>query len=333
MFFGIILTMVLTIAIGCSDDDKVVGPGNNDTNDQSVTIDASSYDDYAFFSLTTGTTVAADGDWHMGFRREATKLNGGLSAVNGDVEGADLGVVDYDAVTIDDTAGVTWAADAIDYFIDEWYTYNPQTHVSTITQYVYSMLDAGGDNYLKFQVDSMVGGGQPPDMGTVYLKYFYQSTAGSSDLSGATVEASINVGATTGYFDFSSGSQVTPATPESSTDWDIAFYAYDLMQNSGPNGSGDCAAFLAWGELADPTDIDGFTAQPAVAPMFADIPLSTMTEWYTYDGATHRLTSDLNVYLVKVDANTIYKVRIDSYYVSIGGTSAAANYTVTYDEL
>ncbi|UCE23804.1 MAG: HmuY family protein [Candidatus Zixiibacteriota bacterium] len=347
-----LLVLVLGVA-GCGDDDNnpVAPPANNTPANTatstwneaggywSTSVNASDHDAFMYFSFSTKDTVtsavakiAAD-SWDIGLRREVVKLNGGTSTVNnGDVVGVDLGAVSYDDVTIDDTTGVTWVSDFIDYFMDEWYDYNPVTHQLTANQYVYSMLDASGDHYVKFQIDSMVGAAQPPDMGTVYLKYYYQGTAGSGSLPGPCVEASINVGANTGYFDFSSGQAVTPADPANSVDWDIAFYSYDLMQNSGPNGAGDCAAFLAWSELADPTDIDAFVMQPPGAPLFPDIPGSALTEWYDYDGQTHQLTSKSHVYLIKT-GQVVYKLRIESYYANIGGVPASAYYTFIWTEL
>jgi len=309
-----------------------IADGHWETN-----VNGSDYDSFKHFSFADMDTTAAGAKaahgWDIAFRREVVKLNGGSSTSNnGEVVGADLGVVDFESITIDDTAGVSWDADAIDYFIDEWYSYNSQTHQLSANQYVYSMLDAEGDNYVKFRVDSMVGAGFPPDMGTVYISYFYQSTVDSRDLSGTVVEASIPVGPGTGYFDFSVGAATTPADPANSTDWDIAFNNYNCMQNSGPNGSGSCAAFPAFGELTDSTDIAGFTSQPAGAPLFTDIPSSAMTGWYEYNGVTHQLTSKSHVYLVQ-SAGSVYKLRVESYYTNVGGLPASGHYTFIWSEL
>jgi hypothetical protein len=194
------------------------------------------------------------------------------------------------------------------------------------------MLDASGHHYVKFQIDSLAGADNVPDMGTVYMKYFYQANADDKDLSGTVVEVSFDVGSSAAYFDFSSGTTVTPADPSNSLDWDIKFYAYDIAQNSGPTGIGECRAFPAYTELTDPTDINAFTAQPE-APMFPDIPSSVLTDWYNYTGPPlHQLLSKEHVYLIKT-GNKVYKMMIESYYKNVGGVATSGWYTFIWKEL
>jgi len=349
MAFAVALS--LAVLIGCSEDDNPAGPINNPPDNTATStwvdsgfwrtvVNASSYDSYMGFSFTTKDTslsglgkVIATG-WDIAFRREAVKLNGGSSTSNGgDVEGADLGVVAFEAVTMADTAGVSWTEDAVEYFINNWYNYNPTTHQLSANGNVYSMLDAEGDNYVKFRIDSLVGAGMPPDMGTVYITYFYQTTADSRDLSETTSTAVIPVEMGVGYFDFSTGTVVTPANAASSTDWDLAFAAYDVKQNSGPNGLGNCRAFYAYTELVDPTDIDAFATQPSGAPMFEDIPSSALTDWYNYTGPPlHQLLSHEHVYLIRSEGK-VYKLKIESYYANVGGIPTSGWYTFIWNEL
>jgi len=340
--------LLLGIAAGCSKDDNPTGskpPVNAatstwiDSGYWRTTLDASSGTVFMGFSFATrfatpaASLTGASTDWSMAFRRDIIKLNGGTSSTsNGDCEGANLGVLQFTDVTIADTVGASWVTDAIEYFINNWYNYDPNTHSLSANRNVYSMVDAEGDNYIKFQIDSLVGAGMPPNMGTVYMTYFYQATASSTDLSGTLSHAVIPVNSGTAYFDFSSGSVVTPATPSNSTEWDLAFSAYDIKQNSGPNGTGHCAAFYAYTELADPTDIASFTTQPA-APMFTDNPSSAFLDWYNYTGAPlHQLLSKGNVYLVRTGGK-VYKVKIESYYANIGGTPTSGWYTFVWKEL
>jgi hypothetical protein len=348
---------LLILAVGCSNDDNPTDSGNGGTvefTDTTVflsgsgvwqtTLDASSYDQPAYFTFAvadSGAPKALVAVWDMKFQRTNINLNGGASTSSGGtVVGADLGAIDYDSVTINDTSGAAWETDELYLVINEWLNYNPVTHQLGMTRNVYSMVDATGTHYLKFQIDSLVGAGQPPSMGTVWITYFYQPTANSTDLSGATQTASIVVGSGTGYFDFSSGQQVTPADPSTSTGWDLAFHSYDVMQNCGPNGPGACAAFPAYGELTDPTDIAAFTAQPATAPMFPDFIKSVFVrdlyddtqDWYDYDSSTHIVSSRGHIYLIKV-GDRFCKLRIDGYYGNVGGIPTSGHYTFVWNEL
>ena len=113
---------------------------------------------------------------------------------------------------------------------------------------------------------------------------------------------------------------------------DFAKLDCSAWQRRKKSGSGSCAAFPAFGELTDSTDIDAFTAQPAGAPMFPDIPSSALTEWYSYNGQTHQLTSKSDVYLI-VTGGSVYKMRIESYYANISGTPASGHYTFVWNKL
>ncbi len=347
----IALTLFALGMVGCGSSSNPVNSGGGTHQNTATsswdstggywvsTINASDYNNFAYFSfgqndtVSTGTPKPTADAWDIGFKREVIKLNGGSSTVNsGDVEGADLGAVDFASVTLSDTLGANWTSDFIDYFISNWYTYNMTSHTIDISRYVYSMKDASGEHYVKFQIDSLVGAAMPPDMGTVYLTYYYQDTAGSLNLPGPVLHAQVIAGTGTGYFDFSTGTQVNPSVPKSSLDWDLGFSNYNVMQNSGPNGSGGCEAFEAYTELSDPRDINGFTAQPPGAPMFPDIPGSALTDWYNYNSTTHQLTSKAHVYLVRT-GGLVYKLRIDSYYANIGGVPTSGHYTFSWLKL
>lgn len=344
--------LMLEIVVGCSKDDNPTGPNNNppantatstwvDSGYWRTTLNASSYSAFMGFSFATkdttlsGVPKANSTGWDMAFRREIVKLNGGTSTTNaGDCEGANLGVVDFKDVVLADTASISWVEDSISFAVDDWYVYTgPPLHQLLPTHYVYSMVDAEGDNYIKFRIDSLVGAGMPPNMGTVFITYYYQPTANSKVLSGATSTASIVVESGTAYFDFSSGATVTPVDPSSATDWDLAFSAYTVMLNSGPHGPGYAAAFDAYATLTDSTDINEFTAQPTGPSMTPDGSSSAFTDWYNYTGAPlHQLLSKENVYLVRTGGK-VYKVKIESYYANVGGTPTSGWYTFIWKEL
>ena len=341
----VLMAAAAMLAVGCSDDDNPTGSGNRTPVGMGVTtynaaggyyhtqLDATSYDAFTGYSfetqdvVTSGVPKTLATGWDIAFRRYVVKLNGGASTENGgDVVAANLGAVDFSAVTISDTAGVSWVEDEIGYQIDNWYVYNPTTHQLTANRYVYAMIDAEGDNYLKFQIDSMVGASMPPEMGTVYMTYFYQSTPNSRSLNGSTVQVAIPVGSNKTYFDFSSGSVVTPFNPDNSTGWDLFFYSYDIGQNSGLNGNGLCGAYSVYNDLmgdslnTDPWDIDAWTQHPYGAQLFRDDAVSGVTDWWWYTGQEppegfepHQVISYENVYLLRTGGK-VYKLKINSYY-------------------
>jgi hypothetical protein len=121
----------------------------------------------------------------------------------------------------------------------------------------------------------------------------------------------------------------------------LSFHSYEIGTNSGPNGAGDCAAFPAWGELNDPTDIAGLGAQPAGAPMFPDYIKSAfnglltddLSQWYDYNPQTHQIAARDRVFVVKVEDGKFYKMQIEGYYADIGGVPTSGNYTFKWNEL
>jgi hypothetical protein len=303
-----------------------------------TTVNASSYSTPAYYSFVkkdTTTPGGTDSLWDIALQRSELKTNSGVSVDGGDVKGIALTSTDFAAVTAADTVGKTWKTDKVLYFINNWYDYNVNTHQITYNRRVYTMNDATGHYYIKFQIDSLSGAGAPPNMGTVYLSYYYNTTPDSKVLNGTISHVAIPVASNTVYFSFASGTTVTPADPKTSTGWDLMFSNFNVGQNSGPNGpAGAASAFYAYQYLADPTDIiscgDVFASQ-AAAPMFPDAASSIFDAWYNYDSNTHVLTSKNYVYMVK-SAGKLYKMQIYSYYANVGGVAASANYILYWKQ-
>jgi hypothetical protein len=199
---------------------------------------------------------------------------------------------------------------------------------------VYVLKDAEG-KYVKFQVIEMSGGGMPPDMGTVVCRFVHAGDG--SDVSGAPDTVTLDVGSGTGYVDFSTGMEVTPADPENSSDWDIAFTAYEIHLNNSLFGPGAATAYPAYSDtdlMPDPTDFDGLTDAPTQSQgYYPDQFESALTGWYIYTGPpNHRLLSKDHVYLIDT-GDAIYKLQIYSYYTNIEGSETSAWYTFNWLEL
>lgn len=357
LFVLLAAAVLILAAFGCSDDDGNPTGSGGSTAPTNFT-DTSTFD--AGTGVWTGTLAATDPanptylsftdggitksisvvTWDVSFAKSQINLNGGTSSDGGSVMGADLGEVDFDAVTIADTAGAKWVEDA-DYAVIDWLDYNMTTHEVESNQLVYTMKDAEGDNYIKLRVDSVINASFPPFMGTIYLSYFYQSTVNSTALDGAVTQVELVVNDDSVFFDFSSGMVVNPPNPANSNMWDILLYNYDIRQNTGHNGTGNCSAYPAYQELgANGTDIDAFTSQDPQAPMFRDFRSSVFVQdliddtknWYNYDGDTHRVTSRGRTYLINTGAD-FFKLQILSYITNIEGVPQPGYYTVEWKQL
>ena len=340
-----LLLASLCLVSGCSDDDDPTTPETGPDNTDVTTwdedgqfwrsqIDATSETEFARFSFAdrdiVGNPRGLGADWDIAFRRDEIQLNGGASGP-GTAEGAILAGREFASVTTADVADATWQPDAIDYSVDEWYIYDPVQNQLNMTQNVYSMVDASGDHYVKFRIDRLEGTSRT-SMGTVHITYFFQTNPNDLALGGTVETAAIEAGEGTAYFDFSSGSIVSPTEPSASLDWDIAFGSFNVALNGGPNGAGGCAAFPAFGELDDPTEIEAFTSQPVGAPLFPDVVGSALTDWYDYNPQVHQLSAKDQCYLIR-DGEKTYKLRIESYYSDVGGQPLAATYRFIWAEL
>ncbi len=340
-------------AWGCSDD-KPTGNNNNpgDTTGTTTTtwntggywettVNASNASEFIHYSFARKDTVIltpaqaeTDTSWNIAFKRSSVILNGGVSG-SGDDAGIDLATAGHADSTnfagFSDlgSIGSDWVSDSYNMIIDEWYSYNPQTHALSPTQNVYIMKDATG-NYVKFQVISMVNPGMPPNMGTVSIQYIYSGS--SPNFTGAPDTLTFD-GSGTVYVDFSSGAIVTPANPATSTDWDLAFTNYEVHQNATVFGPGSAGTYEIWTDQTVPTDFNETLSAPtAPQAYFADELGSVMTDWYSYNGQTHTLTSKQHVYVIQTGAH-YYKLQIITYYKDVGGTPVSGWYNFRWAEL
>lgn len=345
------LSLLVFAGLGCSNNDATnptAPTGTNSTTrhasgDYWVTqVDATSYDEPVYYSFAAKDVLSlgkpAANDWDVAFKRSVISTNGGESG-SGDVVGVDLTALGIAGDFVDVTAGDAnqvaaddWVSDGKKLVLDGYYTYNMQTHAMTVTRNVYALRDAAG-RYLKLQILEINGGGAPPAMGSFVLKYVYQPEAGNTDLSGPAQIDTVDGSSGEFYYDFSSGSVVSPADPSASLDWDIKVSNYDIFLNSSFSGPGQAGAnpvYALVDGMSDPTDFAFYTQAVAVAQAYAlDAEESVFGEWYDYDGQTHSLISKGHVYLLK-SAGIYYKVKIETYY-GINGVSG--NFIWYWEEL
>ncbi len=350
---ALLLPLVLS---GCSNDDNGTGPGDQNTNtttwneagDYWVTrIDATSATDFAYYSFTTRDIVAlteaqskTSMNWDLSFRRYTILTNDSLAGP-ADVQGADLGAIgfvdsaDFVAVTAADVNGLpsnAWKPTAYKRVVSLFDPITRQPH-----RWVFAMKDAAG-KYLKFQVPQIVGGGAPPMMGDVHIKYVYAATG--TDLSGPVVEDTILSTRDTVYYDFSAGSYATNLpNANNRLDWDIRIFHYTVEMNSSVFGVGQTSAIQVF-EIPghdDPTDSTDFAdysvAETNPQSYFQDKLASVFenpTDWYEYTGPpTHQILSLKHVYAIRAGSKN-YKLMIVTYN---GTAGTPGNFILHWAEL
>jgi heme-binding HmuY-like protein len=114
-----------------------------------------------------------------------------------------------------------------------------------------------------------------------------------------------------------------------SSDWDLALERSVIFANSGDGGPGGRTVALVAKAFDDVTAADA-TGAAFAAESFLDLqcspkedligaPLTTFSDWYEYDQEANTLTPKDQTYLVRVDAQTTFKVAIDSFYTNDDG--------------
>lgn len=96
--YFLLIIFAATFLTSCKKDPVV-----NLLDGKTVTVDATSYDTWTYFSLSTGevvtvTDAATDTNWDLGFLRSHIRTNSGTSG-NGQGGAYDAGVVDFESVT------------------------------------------------------------------------------------------------------------------------------------------------------------------------------------------------------------------------------------------
>ena len=347
-FFSVLTVSLLALILACTDE-KPTGPGdhtststtewNNEGYWVTTDLNASSYTDFTFYNFTRRDTVTLSLDqarsstnWHLGLGRVNVLINSGDTGP-GQVLGVDLAAIGHpdstnfmgfsDPSVIDDS---DFSGGNFNLAINEWYTYDPFSHSFELTHYVYIMQDAEG-GFLKFQIISMVDNGQPPNMGTVLIQFVYSDM--SRNLTGMPDTLTFDGSAGGPIFvDFSAGTTTQPADPQSSTEWDIAFEAYEVHQNNTVFGSGQAGTYEVWQDQSDPTDFNETMMVPMQVPFFADQFGSPLTEWYNY--VHPQIFSKNHVYVIR-DGDLYYKLQILAYYNH--DTSESGYYTFRWVQL
>ncbi len=122
------------------------------------------------------------------------------------------------------------------------------------------------------------------------------------------------------YLDLESSSMVTPATPEDSTEWDLAFRRYKVALNGGVSGTGGMEAVPLPGvdyntELEEPTE--GWITDEPDADGDGDMEYA-LDSWFDYDSDTHEVTPADTIFVLRTVEGGLMKFEFLAYYDEAG---------------
>lgn len=127
-FYFLLAFFAASILISCEKDEIELNPAEGKT----VTVDATSYDEWTYFSFSLGDIVtvsnpATDTNWDLAFMRNHIRTNSGAS---GEGQGGvyDAGVVGFETVTEAPPAGYVVDVDTVQHSVMD-FTQNPPSVV------------------------------------------------------------------------------------------------------------------------------------------------------------------------------------------------------------
>lgn len=289
-------------------------------------VDATSEQAFVYFDLDTQKEVtpsdpATDTTWDLAFQSTTILSNSGVSG-KGNLRVARLTERSFESVTEAPASGYkTDAADGDDsnsivdsaFLVDgAWYSYNMGTHKVTPNDKVVYVVQSTEGKFYKLAFTGYydaAGTSRFPTFTWAELPSPYQTlrfTGGANPASDSWT-----------YLNLRTGSIVTPATPESSSEWDLAMRGYHVMTNSAISGSGTGGALKTDAtSLLDLADVpsETFTLDTTMSVRGTSMPgNAAFTSWYTYDSTTHALTSKNAVYAIRLANGNFAKLQFTDY--------------------
>ncbi len=344
-------SLLLGGCLGSSDSSS--GGGGNDDPPGDVQVrtqqfDAADGDDYVYFNLITEETLPltaaqaeASDEWHIAFRRDGIKLNGGTSGAGG-VRGALVAAQDHfyngsgepnaSVFTnaspaselnvlledFDEPASGDWITDSVTTVLSGpsstdggWYVYDRNTgHFLANPDNGWLLRSGEGNSYARMRMTDLVfdsRAGQGVESFTFAFDVQVPDT--SQFTTQATFTGSIPAAGGDVCFDFDTDSNVDCT----GTAWDlkIGFQGRDfyLRSNSGISGDGNGGAFgpFAWDELSGFTSATTAPNGTSLIGLYqSDSSGGVFSQhgWYAYNlTGQHRLWPNYRVYLIDTDRN------------------------------
>ncbi len=333
---GLGLALLLT---GCSKDntsddtDDGMPPKETDCADE-VFIDASSMDVWIYYNLETQKVVtpanpADSTEWDLAFQRFKVMSNGGSSGTGGVEVAQVLATACNDLLDapsngyLIDAADGSDEGDVPDYAMSfgpssetgPW-GYDPMTHQLFDSGSVFVVKSVEG-NYFKLDFFEYYG----PTGDSAQLTFRFNTVKAPEEvLPPGVIEVESSLRGYT-YLDITDG-VITPADPDTSTEWDVAVSGPAWRSNGGQDRAG-----IGGVRRADSGDFDAITTAPTIGYRIdAEIPYPgppgsgmyvgnpVLVDWYDYDMTTHLATPKPDVvFLVRGGDGSYGKLQLLEY--------------------
>lgn len=339
-------------AAGCADtltpgDDppppESSGAFTHDTGVDGVTttlVDATDAEAWQHLDLDTGAAVERDGDWELGFLRFRIRLNGGLTGDGG------VFVTEMDGTfeEVSQAPDTGWSTDGPDGEADDdtepdnlfnngsddWYDYELETHTLSPRPRVYCIAsterryfklellayydEAGSPGFVRFRWAEVLAPEAPVFPGDVPVDPPEPPPVDPGPEIPADALAVPANDPSSWVYVSATGGIVTPASPQSSLEWDLAFRRTDIRTNSGTSGPGFAGAREAPAEDLTEATTFGYAVdevvegdRPGAAPTSLNPALS---RWYDYDPALHAVTPKEQSFLLRTADGGYARMRI-----------------------
>jgi hypothetical protein len=293
------LSFIITVFVSCSTNENV--PIAPDPTLEPIKLSVT-YDEVYYISLTEKSVVEIsdpliEKDWDLVIDiMTRIKLNGGATAP-GSVFATKVEGIAF--VDVKNAPNVTYMTDDQngDYIGEAWYYYDVTTHSVNPLDQLYIIRAEDGEFY-KFQITDAVFTSRTDGELTIYIEkisspasFETQSTIGRTLISDITLSTLESI-----YFNLKEARIVQIADESTSMDWDLKTSYLTVQLNGGTSGPGTCSAVMFDDVLFDSLQTipsEGFVSDDSTKA------LAIGDSWYSYNPATHILSTVPNVYVVK----------------------------------
>ncbi len=300
-FFMFILTGVFILGLmSCStnENDPLGADPTGQKLELSVTASEIYYLKFEELSSVTISDPLMESGWDISIENLTNiKMNGGSTApgpvfakVMKDIDFEDITGAPNDVFETDDQNGA--------YIGENWYYYDVNTHTVNPNDDSYVIMSRDGE-YYKFRITETAFSSRTDGKLTILVdKISPPANVETESVIGRVLTARLPMIAGTPTFFSLKEAKIKEVTdPATALNWDIVSDFVTINSNGGSSGPGDCAAYVY-----EDVDFDSIMTVPAgkyVADDTTKKEYAIGDSWYDYNGQTHQLSLNSNVYVLR----------------------------------